>query len=235
MAKIIQDQRDENEEFRSLTELPEEIKQLQRMEKFKKHVNTQLERMDKKTSVASVTVSELKSRVHILETSMETNLDFDPHADQPSWAFPGELVELNTPEIDILFREEQEELEPSNEQQRAGEDLAIGGEPQEYQDNISQRLSSPRRYIPGGAEGSDSSQSSIITEGEEIVEEGLARFFDNPSYRAADPVLQRPVEPEEDSPCTNTYTNYSGTSTTNSESHKKTTISTKEKGKEETG
>ena len=113
LAKIIQDQRDENEEFRKLTELPEGIKQLQqRMEKLKKYVNTQLERMDKKTSVASVTISELKSRVHMLETSMETNLDFDPHADQPSWAFPGELVELNTPEIDILFREEQEELEP---------------------------------------------------------------------------------------------------------------------------
>ena len=99
-------------------------------------------------------------------------------------------MELNTPEIDILFREEQEELEPSNEQQRAGEDLAIGGEPQEYQDIISRKLSSPRRYIPGGAKGSDSSQSSVVTEGEEIVEEGLARFFDNPSYRAADPVLQ---------------------------------------------
>ena len=59
-------------------------------------------------------------------------------------------------------------------------------------------MSPPRRYIPGGAEGSDSSQSSITTEGEETVEEGLARFFDNPSYRAADPALQWPVEPEED-------------------------------------
>ena len=59
-------------------------------------------------------------------------------------------------------------------------------------------MSSPRRYTPGGAEGSDSSQSSVVTEGEEIVEEGLVRFFDNPSYRAADPVLQQPVEPEED-------------------------------------
>ena len=76
--------------------------------------------------------------------------------------------------------------------------MAIGGEPQEHRDNIPQRLSSPRRYIPGGAEGSDSSQSSVITEGEEIVEEGLVRFFDNPSYQAADPALQQPVEPEED-------------------------------------
>ena len=105
---------------------------------------------------------------------METNLDFDPHADQPSWAYPGELVELNTSEIDVLFREEQEELGPPSEQQQTGEDLAIGGEPQEHQDNVPQRLSPPGRYVPGGAEGSDSSQSSITTEGEETVEEGLA-------------------------------------------------------------
>ena len=126
-------------------------------------MNTQLERMDKKTSVASVTISELKSRVYILETAMETNLDFDPHADQPSWVFPGELVELNTSEIDVLFCEEQEELGPPSEQQQTGEDLATGGEPQERRDNIPQRLSPPGRYVPGGAEGSDSSQSSITT------------------------------------------------------------------------
>ena len=82
--------------------------------------------------MASVTISELKSRVHILETAMETNLDFDPHTDQSSWVFPGELVELNTSEIDVLFREEQEELGPPSEQQQTGEDLAIGGEPQEH-------------------------------------------------------------------------------------------------------
>ena len=160
------------------------------MEKLKKHVNTQLERMDKKTSVASVTILELKSRVYILETAMKTNLDFDPHADQPSWVFPGELVELNTPENDVLFHEEPEELGPPNEQQQTGEDLAIGGESQEIRDNIHQRLSPP--------EGSDSSQSSITTKAEETVEDGLARFFNNPSYRAADPALQRPMEPEED-------------------------------------
>ena len=175
LAKMVQDQKDEIKTYQALLKLPEEMKRLQQqVEKLKKHVNIQLERMDKKTSVASVTISKLKLRVHLLETAMETNLDFDPHADQPSWVFPGELVELNTPENDVLFREEQEELGPPNEQQQTGEDLAIGGESQENRDNIPQRLSPPRRYIPGGAEGSDSSQSSITTEGEETVEEGLA-------------------------------------------------------------
>ena len=118
LAKIIQEQRDEIEGFQLYSRLPEEIKQLQqRMEQLKRHVNTQLERMDKKASVASVTISELKSRVHILETALETSLDFDPHTDESPWASPGEFVELVTPEVDVLFREGQGEMEPSNEQQ----------------------------------------------------------------------------------------------------------------------
>ena len=112
--------------------------------------------------------------------------------------FPGDIVEINAPEDDVLFNEEQEEPGPPNDQQQTGEDLAIGGELQGNWDNTPQRLSPPRRYIPGGAEGSDSSRSSTTTDGEETVEEGLAQFFDNPSYRAADPTLQQPVEPEED-------------------------------------
>ena len=77
-------------------------------------------------------------------------------------------------------------------------DLAIGGELRENQDNTHRRLSPPRMYILGGAEGSDSSRSSNSTGEEETVEEGLARFFSNPSHRATDPVLQQPEEPEED-------------------------------------
>ena len=57
LAKIIQDQRDEMEEFRALSKFTEEIKQMQQqVVRFRKHMNTQLERMDKKTSVASVTI-----------------------------------------------------------------------------------------------------------------------------------------------------------------------------------
>ena len=62
LAKMVQDQKDEIETYQALLKLPEEMKRLQqRMEKLKKHVNIQLERMDKKTSVALVTISELKS------------------------------------------------------------------------------------------------------------------------------------------------------------------------------
>ena len=199
LAKMVQDQKDEIKNYQALLKLPEEMKQLQqRMEKLKKHVNTQLERTDKKTSVTSVTISELRSQVHGLAATLEANLDYIPPPDQPSWVFPGDIVEINAPEHNVLFREEQEEPGPPNDQQQTWEDLAIGGELQGNRDNTPQRLSPPRGYIPGGAEGSDSSQSSTTTDEEETVEEGLAQFLDNPSYRAADPTLQQPVEPEED-------------------------------------
>ena len=161
-------------------------------------MNIQLERTDKKTSVTLVTISELQSQRHGLAVTLEANFDDIPPSDQPLWVFPGDIVEINAPEDDVLFREEQEESETPNDQQQTGEDLAIGGELQENWGNTPQRLSPPGRYIPGGAERSDSSQSSTTTDGEETVEERLAGFFDNPSYRAADPALQQPVEPEED-------------------------------------
>ena len=196
---MVQDQKDEIKTYQSLLKLPEEMKRLQQqMKKLKKHVNTQLERTDKRTSVTSVTISELPSQVHELAAILEANFDDIPPPDQPSWVFPGDIVEINALEDDVLFREEREEPETPNDQLRTGEDLAIGGEIQGNRDDTSQRLSPSRRYIPGGAERSDSSQSSTTTDGEETVEERLAGFFDNPSYRAADPALQQPVEPEED-------------------------------------
>ena len=199
LAKMVQDQKDEIENNQALLKLPQEMKQLQQqMEKLKKHVNAQLKRTDKKASVTSVTISELRSQVHGLAPTLEVNLDYIPPPDHPSWVFPEDIVEINTPKDGVLFCEEQEEPGPPNDQQQTGEDLAIGGEQQGNRDNTPQRLSSPGRYIPGGAEGSDSNQSSTTTDGEETVEEGLAQFFGNPSYQAADQTLQQPVEPEED-------------------------------------
>ena len=152
------------------------------MEKLKKHVNTHLERMDKKTSVTSVTISEIRSQVYRLEATIEANFDYIPPPDQPSWVFPGDIVEINAPEEDVLFHEEPEEPGPSDGCQQPEEDLAIGGELRENQDNTPQRLSPPKRYIPGGADGGESSQSSPTSDEEETVEEGLAQFFGNPSY-----------------------------------------------------
>ena len=100
----MQDQRDEIEKYQTLLKLPEEVRQLQlRMEKLKKHVNTHLERIDKKTSVTSVTVSEIRSQIHRLETAMEGNFEHIPEPDKPSWVFPGDIMELHTPEVTSYF------------------------------------------------------------------------------------------------------------------------------------
>ena len=95
------------------------MRQLQlRMEKLKKHVNTHLERMDKKTSVASVTMSEIRSQIHRLENTVEGNFEHIPEPDSPSWVFPGDIVELHAPEDDIIFQDEGDSETLPNKQQQ---------------------------------------------------------------------------------------------------------------------
>ena len=199
LAKIVQDQRDEIKKYETLLKLPEEVRQLQlRMEKLKKHVDTHLERTNKKTSVTSVTISEIRSQIHRLETTMEGNFEHIPEPDKPSWVFPGDIVELHAPEDDILFHEEWDRPIPSNDHQQQEDSSTTGGELREEQDNIPHGLSPPRQYIPAGAEGGESNLSSSTCDEEETVEEELARYFSNPSYRAANPALLEPIDPEED-------------------------------------
>ena len=199
LAKIIQDQRDEIEGYQALLKLPEEMRKLQQeMEKLKKHVNVHLERTDKKTTITSVTISEIRSQIHRLEATIEGNFEYILEPDQPSWVFPGDIVQIHAPENDTLFCEKFEEQVPFSKHQQQDENLATGGQLREEQDNTPQRLSPSRQYIPAGTEGGESSPSSSTCDEEETVEEGLAQFFDNPSYRAANPALLNPMEPEED-------------------------------------
>ena len=202
LAKIIQEQRDEIEKYQTLLKLPE-VRQLQlgmeiKMEKLKKHVNTHLERMDKKTSVASVTMSEIRSQIHRLENTIEGNFEHIPEPDSPSWVFPGDIVELHAPEDDIIFHDESDSEAPPNRQQQQEESLTISGEIQEEHGNIPHGLSPPRQYIPAGAEGDETNSSTSTYEEEETVEEGLANYFSNPSYRAANPDLLEPIDSEAD-------------------------------------
>ena len=106
------------------------MRQLQQeMEKLKKHVNNHLERTDKKTSITSVTISEIRSQIHRLEATIEGNFGHILEPDEPSWVFPGDIVQIHTPENDTLFCEEFEEQVPSNKHQLQDEDLATGGQP----------------------------------------------------------------------------------------------------------
>ena len=106
------------------------MRQLQReMEKLKKHVNIHLERTDKKISITSVTISEIRSQIHRLEATIEGNFEHIPEPDQPSWVFPGKIVQIHAPENDTLFCEEFEEQVPNYEHQQQDEDSATGGQP----------------------------------------------------------------------------------------------------------
>ena len=146
--------------------------------------------------MTSVTVSEIRSQIH--ETTMEGNFEYIQEPDKPSWVFPGYIVELHAPEDDILFHEECDRQIPSNDHQQQEKGSTMGGELQEEQDNIPHGLSPVGQYIPAGAEGDESNSSSSTCEEEETVEEGLAQYFSNPSYRAANPALLDPIDPEED-------------------------------------
>ena len=119
LAKIVQDQRDEIERYQTLLKLPEEVRRLQQeMEKLKKHVDTHLERTDKKTSVTLVTISEIRSQIHRLQTTVEGNFEHIPELDQPSWVFPGDIVELQAPKDDNLFHEKYDKQVPSTDHQQ---------------------------------------------------------------------------------------------------------------------
>ena len=136
--------------------------------------------------------------MHKLEAVIEGNFDHIPEPDGSSWVFPGEIVKLQTSEEEGLFHDTHEESLPSNEYLQQEENSATGGELQMNQNDIPHGLSSPRRHIPAGAEGNDSSLSSSTNDEEVPLEEELAQYFSNPAYRAHNPVLLEPVEPEDE-------------------------------------
>ena len=202
LAKIVQEQRDEIEKYQALLKLPEEVKQLQlgmevKMEKLKGHVNMHLERMDKKTSITSVTISEIRSQIHRLESAIEGNFEHIPEPDSPSWIFPGDIVELHAPEDDIIFHDKSDDETTADRKQQPEESVTISGETQEEHGNIPHGLSPPRQYVPAGAEGDETNSSMSAYEEEETVEEELASYFSNPSYRATNPDLLEPVDSED--------------------------------------
>ena len=203
LANIVQEQRDEIEKYQALLKLPEKVRQLQlgmevKMEKLERHVNMHLERMDKKTSITSVTISEIRSQVHKIESAIEESYEKIPEPNRPSWIFPEDIVELHAPEDDIIFHDKSDDETSTNGEQQQEESLTIGGETQEEHGNIPHGLSPPRQYIPAGAEGDEANSSTTTYGEEETVEEELADYFSNPSYRAANPKLLEPVDSEED-------------------------------------
>ena len=122
--------------------------------------------------MTSVTVSEIRSQIHRLETTMEGSFEHIPEPDKPSSVFPGDIVELHAPEDDILFHEKCDSPIPPNGHQQQKESSTTGGGLLKEQDNIPHGLSPIRQYIPAGAEGGESNSSSS-TCGEEETGGGV--------------------------------------------------------------
>ena len=124
-----------------------------KMEKLKRHVNMHLERMDKKTSITSVTISEIRSQVHKIASTIEESYEKIPEPNRPSWIFPGDIVELHAPGDDIIFHDESDDETSTNREQQQEENLTISGETQEEHGNMSlqelkgMRLTHPQPHM----------------------------------------------------------------------------------------
>ena len=153
--------------------------------------------MDRRANTTLVTVSEIRSHVHKIEGAVEEDCEKMPESDYLSWTFPEDIVELHAPEDDVIFHDESDnETTMSRGQQQ--ENSTTDSTSQKGHGNIPHGLSPPGQYVPAGAEGDDAISSSSSYGEEETVEEGLASYFSNPSYRAANPELLDPVNLEED-------------------------------------
>ena len=132
LANIVQEQRDEIEKYQSLLKLPEKVTVTTRNGskngELKRHVNMHLERMDKKTSITSVSISEIRSQVHKIESTIEERYEKIPEPNRPSWIFLGDIVELHAPEDDIIFHDKSDNETTTNGEQQKEESLTISGE-----------------------------------------------------------------------------------------------------------
>ena len=117
--------------------------------------------------------------------------------ERQGFVFPEDIMELHAPDSDEIFNSEEETtatitgIEERQTQQPIPEQSTSRGD-------IINGSSSETNYIPAGAELENSTASSerSVSDSEATVEEGIARFFDNPSYRAGNPKLQTPVDYE---------------------------------------
>ena len=203
MARVVNEQKEVIEKYQELIKLPKQIKEMQdqlqeQIEQIKGRTSKHLDRIDKMAITTYTTISEIRSQIHKIENTLENNNISLEQPERPEWTFPGDIVELHALEDDDLFHTDEETSSLDSEvvdvqadQQQTSEQNPVTGD--------IPRLSPVRNYVPAGAEEEESSSSQeTASEPEATVEEGLADFFSNSSHRATDPVLQQPVEAEED-------------------------------------
>ena len=204
MAKVINEQNEVIGKYQELIKLPQQIKEMQdqlqkQIEQIKGRTAKHLERIDRRAITTYTAISEVRSEIHKIENTLENNNISLEQPERPGWVFPGGIVELYAPEDEDLFHTDEEMSSlnseevnhQANQQQTSEQDPIMG--------DIPKRLSPLTHFVPAGAEEGESiSSQETASEPEITVEEGLTDFFSNPSHRATDPILQQPVETEED-------------------------------------
>ena len=81
---------------------------------------------------------------------MEDHLGHMPEPENPSWVFPGDIVQVNAPEDYTIFHDQGNDETPPNRQQHQEESLARDEEIRENHGNTPHGLSPPQNYIPTG-------------------------------------------------------------------------------------
>ena len=174
--------------------------QLQKqIEQMKGRTAKHLDRIDRRAITTYTTISEIRSQIHKIENTLENNNISLEQPERPGWVFPGDIVELYAPEDDDLFHTDEETSSLDSKEVNVQASQQQTSEPDPIMGEKPKRLSPLRNLVPAGAEEEESISSQETTSEPEVtIEEGLADYFSNPSHRTTDPVLQQPVETEED-------------------------------------
>ena len=168
------------------------------IEQIKGRTSKHLDRIDRRAITTYTTISEIRSQIDKIENTLESNNITMEQPERPGWTLPGDIVELHAPDEDDLFHtdEDTSSLNSKVPDAQAGQQQTSEQDP--VMGDIPDRLSPVRNYVPAGAEEEESSSSQrSVSEPEATVEEGLADFFSNPFHRTIDPILQQPVEAED--------------------------------------
>ena len=167
---------------------------MKQIDQVKHQTFKHLDRIDGQAITTYTTISEIKSQIHKIESILEGQNLLTEQPERQGFVFPEDIIELHAPDSDEIFNSEKEATTTVTERQTQ---QPIPEQSTSRGDTIN-RSSSETNYIPAGAEQEDLTALSerSVSDSEAMVEEGIARFFDNPSYRAGNPKLQTPVDHE---------------------------------------
>ena len=197
----------------------------EQIDQVKHQTSKHLDRIDRQAITTYTTISGKKSQIHKIESSLEGQNLLTKQPERQGFVLPEDIIGLHTPDSDEIFNSEEETtttvtgIEERQTQQPIPEQSTNRGD-------IINGSSSETNHIPAGAEPEDSTASSqrSVSDSEATVEEGIARFFDNLSYRAGNPELQTPVDHKVEENWDDNTPRENVTSQTPTENHQSTRV-----------